>query len=177
MALERFGGVTVDGNPMTLVGPELHVGDKAPDFSVLAPDFSEVSLASSQGSVRLILSVGSLDTGICDAETRRFNEEIGNLEGNVAVYCISCDLPFAQARWCGFAQVDKVQTLSDHRDVSFGRAYGTLVKESRLLSRAVFIIDADDTVQYVQYVPEVGQHPDYDDVLVAIKRITGRAAK
>jgi len=171
--VERANGVTVDGNPMTLLGPELQAGDKAPDFSVLANDFSEVTLASSRGKIRLILSVGSLDTGICDAETKRFNEEIAHFAGNIEVLCISCDLPFAQVRWCGDSQVDMVKTLSDHRDVNFGLAYGTLVKEARLLSRAVFIVDANDIIRYVQYVPEVAQHPDYDDAMAALRRVAG----
>jgi thiol peroxidase len=171
--IARKAAVTVDGHPCTLIGPELKIGDKAPDFHLLANDFSEVTLASSQGKVRLLLSVGSLDTGICDAEIKRFNEEAVNLHGDVVIYCISCDLPFAQARWCGTSDIDKVQTLSDHRETSFGIAYGTLVKESRLLSRAVFIVDADDRIRYVQYVPEVAQHPDYVEALTALQQIAG----
>lgn len=171
MALERPAAVTLRGNPFTLVGPELKVGDKAPDFVVLDNDLSEVTLATDSGKIRLFLSVPSLDTPVCDAETRRFNTEATSLPENVVIYTISCDLPFAQKRWCGTADVHNVKTLSDHRDLSFGQAYGTYIKELRLLSRAVFLVDADDTLRYVEYVPEVGEHPDYDKILEAVRSL------
>ena len=167
---ERTGVVTFKGNPMTLVGPELKVGQKAPDFQVLAQDLSPVTLAGSQGKTRLISVVTSLDTGICDAQTKRFNEEAAKLP-NTAILTISADLPFAQKRWCGAAGIDKVQVLSDYKDASFGTAYGVLMKELRLLSRAIFVVDASDTLRYVQYVPEVASHPNYDAALNAARQL------
>ena len=142
MDIERKNGTTLKGNPFTLIGPEIKVGQKAPDFTVLAGDLSPVTLASSKGKTRLIISVPSLDTPVCDSETRRFNEEAAKLSG-VETIVISVDLPFAQGRFCQTAGIKNVKCLSDHRDVSFGKAYGTLIKELRLLSRAVFIVDAE----------------------------------
>ncbi|MBO2532387.1 thiol peroxidase (atypical 2-Cys peroxiredoxin) [Planifilum fulgidum] len=169
MAQERTGVVTFKGNPVTLVGNEVKVGDTAPDFTVLDNDLSPVTLADSKGSVRIISVVPSLDTGVCDQQTRRFNEEAASLEG-VRVLTISVDLPFAQKRWCGAAGVDRVQTLSDHRDLSFGTAYGVVIKELRLLARAVFVVDKNDKVVYVEYVPEVTQHPNYEAAIEAAKK-------
>ena len=172
MDIERKNGTTLKGNPFTLVGPEIKVGQKAPEFTALAGDLSAVTLASSKGKTRLILSVPSLDTPVCDAETRRFNEEAAKLTG-VETIVISVDLPFAQGRFCQTAGIKNLKTLSDHRDVSFGKAYGTLIKELRLLSRAIFVVGADDTVQYVEYVGEVGSHPNYDAALNALKAKAG----
>ena len=169
MAEERTGVVTMKGNGVTLVGPEVKVGDQAPDFSVLAGDLSEVTLASSSGKVRLLSVVPSIDTPVCDQQTRRFNEEAAKLPGGIEVKAISVDLPFAQKRFCGAADVDKVEALSDHRDVSFGTAYGTLIKELRLLSRAIFVIDQNDKVVHAEYVGEVTEHPDYDAAIAAAK--------
>src|SRR3989338_7146713 len=166
---ERTGVVTFKGNPMTLVGPELKVGQKAPDFQVVAQDLSPVTLANSRGKIRLVSVVTSLDTGICDIQTKRFNEEAAKLP-NVAILTISADLPFAQKRWCGAAGIDKVQVLSDHKDASFGTAYGVLMKELRLLSRAIFVVDANDTLRYIEYVPEVASHPNYDAALNAARQ-------
>jgi thioredoxin-dependent peroxiredoxin len=160
--------VTFKGNPVTLVGNEVKVGDTAPDFKVLANDLSEVTLADTKGYVRIISVVPSLDTGVCDAQTRRFNEEAAKLD-NVKVLTISVDLPFAQKRWCGANGIENVQTLSDHRDVSFGQAYGVLIKELRLLARAVFVIDSNDKVTYVEYVNEVTDHPNYEAAIEAAK--------
>jgi len=171
MAQERKSAVTFKGNPLTLVGPELKAGDKAPDFTVLAMDLSPVTLNNSRGKVRLISVVPSLDTPVCDQQTRRFNEEAAKLPGNVAVLTVSADLPFAQARFGGAAKVDRVQVLSDHRDVSFGQAYGVLIKELRLLSRSVFVVDSSDKVRYVEVVKEVTNHPDYDAALKAVKSL------
>jgi len=168
MDIERKNGTTLKGNPFTLIGPEIKVGQKAPDFTVLAGDLSPVTLAASKGKTRLITSVPSLDTPVCDSETRRFNEEAAKLS-DVETLVISVDLPFAQARFCQTAGIKNVKTLSDHRDVSFGKAYGTLIKELRLLSRAVFVIGPDDTIQYVEYVKEVSSHPNYDAALIALK--------
>src|SRR3989338_3111451 len=166
---ERKGAVTFKGNPLTLIGPELKAGDKAPDFKLLAGDLSEVTLASSKGKTRLISVVPSLDTPVCDLQTKRFNEEAGKLPSDVVVFAVSCDLPFAQKRWCGAANASKIQTLSDHRDTSFGKAYGVLIKELRLLSRSIFIIDANDKIQYVEYVKEVTEHPNYEKALASLK--------
>ena len=168
METERKSGTTLKGNPFTLVGNEIKVGQTAPEFSALAGDLSAVTLASSKGKTRLLISVPSLDTPVCDAETRRFNEEAGKIPG-VEVLVISVDLPFAQGRFCQTAGIKNLKTLSDHRDVSFGKAYGTLIKELHLLSRAVFIVDPSDKVQYVEYVKEVATHPDYDAALNALK--------
>jgi thiol peroxidase len=168
MDIERKNGTTLKGNSFTLIGPEIKAGQKAPEFTALAGDLSPVTLASSKGKTRLICSVPSLDTPVCDAETRRFNEEAAKLFG-AEVLIISVDLPFAQGRFCQTAGIKNVKCLSDHRDTSFGKAYGTLIKELRLLSRAIFIIGSDDTVQYVEYVKDVASHPDYDAALNALK--------
>lgn len=165
---ERKSATTLKGNPFTLIGSEIKVGQTAPDFTALAGDLSPVTLASSKGKTRLLVSVPSLDTPVCDAETRRFNEEAAKLSG-VEVLIISVDLPFAQGRFCSAAGIKNVKCLSDHRDTSFGKAYGTLIKELRLLSRAIFIVGADDKVQYVEYVKEVATHPNYDAALNALK--------
>ena len=168
MDIERKNGTTLKGNSFTLIGPEIKAGQKAPEFTALAGDLSPVTLASSKGKTRLICSVPSLDTPVCDAETRRFNEEATKLSA-VEVLIISVDLPFAQGRFCQVAGIKNIKCLSDHRDVSFGKAYGTLIKELRLLSRAIFIIGPDDTIQYVEYVKDVASHPNYDAALNALK--------
>lgn len=163
-----MASITFKGNPVTLLGNEAKVGEKAPDFKVLANDLSEVTLADSKGKVRLISVVPSLDTGVCDQQTRRFNEEAASLE-NVEILTISVDLPFAQKRWCGAAGIDKVQTLSDHRDLSFGKAYGLAIEELRLLARSVFVIDSNDVVTYAEYVSEATNHPNYEAAIEAAK--------
>jgi thioredoxin-dependent peroxiredoxin len=164
-----MASVTFKGNPVTLLGNEVKVGDQAPDFKVLANDLSEVTLQDSKGQVRLISVVPSLDTGVCDAQTRRFNEEAANLD-NVKILTVSVDLPFAQKRWCGAAGIDNVQTLSDHRELSFGEAFGVAIKELRLLARAVFVVDSNDKVTYVEYVSEATDHPDYEAAVEAAKQ-------
>ncbi len=163
-----MANVTFKGNPVTLLGNEVKVGDKAPNFSVLANDLSPVTLESTKGQVRLISAVPSLDTGVCDAETRRFNEEANSL-GDVKILTISVDLPFAQKRWCGANGIENVQTLSDHRDLSFGEAYGVVIQELRLLTRAVFVVDSSDTITYVEYVSEATNHPNYEAALEAAR--------
>ena len=168
MADQERKTVTFKNNPITLIGPELKKGDKAPDFKVVANDLSEVTLSSSKGLTRIISVVPSLDTPVCDLQTKRFNEEATKLPKGVKVLTISMDLPFAQKRWCGAASATNVQTLSDYRGAGFGKAYGVLIKELYLLSRAIFIVGADDTIQYVEYVKEVTQHPDYDKALAAV---------
>ena len=167
---ERKNAVTFKGTPLTLVGPEIKVGQKAPNFKLLATDMKEVDLSQSRGKVRLLSVVHSLDTPVCDLQTQRFEQEASNFK-NVVIYTISMDLPFAQARYCGAHNISNLQTLSDHREASFGMAYGVLIKELRLLSRAIFIIDRNDTVRYVEYVREVSQHPDYDKAIEALKNV------
>lgn len=169
MAQERT--VAFKGNPITLIGPELKVGDKAPDFKLNKNLLEEVSLSDFAGKVKLISVVPSLDTGVCDAQTRRFNEEASKLGDNVIVLTVSADLPFAQARWCGAAGIDKVVTLSDYKTNSFGEAYGVLIKEFRLDMRAVFVVDANDTIQYVQVLQEMTEHPDYEKPVEAVKAL------
>jgi len=149
----------------------LKPGSKAPDFQLLANDLSVVTLSDSAGKIRLVSVVPSLDTPVCDTQTRRFNEQMDEWEDRVAGYTVSADLPFAQARWCGTAGIKRMQTLSDHRDMAFGSAYGTHIKELRLESRAVFVIDGNDFIQYVEYVKEITQHPDYAAALDAVKRL------
>jgi len=168
---ERKGLVTFMGNPLTLVGLSLKVGDKAPDFTVLDNNLNPVNLSSYKGKVCILSSVPSLDTPVCDLETRRFNQEAATLGSDVAVLTLSMDLPFAQKRWCGAAGVDKVTTLSDHRDASFGTAYGTLIKELRLLARCVFVVDQGGVIRYLQLVKEIAQEPDYAAVLEAVKKL------
>ena len=166
---ERDGLVTMKGNPITLMGTELQVGDQAPDFVATDNDLNPVSFDSFRGKVCIISSVPSLDTPVCDMETRRFNDEAGRLGDDVEILTISMDLPFAQKRWCGAAGVDKVQTLSDHRDAAFGQAYGVLIKDLRLLARAVFVVDKEGTIRYIELVKEIASEPDYDSVLTAVK--------
>jgi len=167
---ERKGIATSKSNPVTLVGPEIKVGDKAPDFRLLTTEMTEVGLSESKGRVRLLSVVPSLDTPVCDLQTQRFEDEAGKLK-DVVIYTISMDLPFAQARYCGAHNITNLQTLSDHREASFGVAYGVLIKELRLLSRAVFVVDRDDIVRYVEYVKEITKHPEYDSALETLRKV------
>ncbi|GAA0429713.1 thiol peroxidase [Lentibacillus halophilus] len=164
-----MANVTFNQDPVTLAGNEISVGDQAPDFTVLSNDLKEVSLNDYKGKVKLIAAVPSVDTGVCAEETRRFNEEADKLD-NVHVLTISMDLPFAQSRWCAANGIKNLDTLSDHRDADFGEKYGTLIKELRLLARAVFVVDSNDNVTYVEYVNEVTNHPDYDRALEEAKK-------
>ncbi len=168
---ERKGAVTMRGNPLTLVGNAVKEGDKAPDFTVLDTDLKPVTLSSCKGKVCIISSVPSLDTPVCDIETRRFNSEAGKLGEDVVILTISMDLPFAQKRWCGAAGVTRVKTLSDHREASFGTAYGVLIKDLRLLSRAVFVVDRAGSVRYVELVTEIAHEPNYEAALEAVKKL------
>ena len=163
--------VTFKGNPVTLVGPELKVGDAAPEFTVVDTSLTPVTLATYADKIKIISAVPSLDTPVCDTETRRFNQEAAGLPGEVVLLTVSVDLPFAQKRWCGAAGIDKVITLSDYRDRSFGTAYGVLIDELKLLSRSVFVIDQKNTIRYIQHVPEVTQEPDYEAVLAAAREL------
>lgn len=166
---ERTGIITFQGNPLTLVGPEVKVGDAAPDFTVAANDLSLATLADYTGKVLIIAAVPSLDTPVCDMEIRRFNSEAAALGDDVKILTVSMDLPFAQARWCGGAGIEAVQTLSDHAAASFGENWGALIKELRLLTRAVFVIGRDGKVAYVQYLGEITEEPDYEAALAAAK--------
>jgi thiol peroxidase len=168
---ERAGVVTMRGNPLTLLGKELRQGDAAPDVELLDNDLAPVRLSSFRGKVCVVSSVPSLDTPVCDMETRRFNEEAGGLGEDVVVITVSMDLPFAQKRWCGAAGVDRVVTLSDHREGSFGMGYGVLIKELRLLARCVFVLDREGVVRYIQQVKETAEEPDYEAVLNAVKEL------
>ena len=166
---ERTGECTLQGNPMTLLGPRLEAGQDAPDFTLTANNMAPVSLADSAGKVRLISAVPSLDTPVCDLEVRRFNDELGKLGDEVVGLAISADLPFAQSRWCAAAGAKNVQSLSDHFALSFGDAYGTHIKEIRLDSRAVFVVDKGGKLTHVEYVKEVADHPNYEAALAAVK--------
>lgn len=167
--MERLGATTMRGNPLTLVGPELKPGDDAPDFSVVDVSLKPVTLADTGAHVRIVSVVPSLDTPVCDAQTKRFNEAAASLPG-IDILTVSMDLPFAQKRWCGAFGVDKVKMLSDHKDASFGSHYGTLIKELRIESRAIFVIDRNNRVRHVEYVKEVADHPDYDAALQAARK-------
>ncbi len=166
---EREGLVTMKGKGLTLLGNEDQVGDMAPDCEVIDKDLTPVRLSSFRGKVCIISSVPSLDTPVCDIQTRRFNEETAGLGSNIVLLTISMDLPFAQARWCGTAGIDKAITLSDHRDADFGENFGVLIKELRLLSRAIFIVDKDDVIRYIEIVPELTNEPDYDAAIKAAR--------
>lgn len=166
---ERPGAITMKGDPLTLLGDEVAVGAAAPGFTVVGNDLSEVSLGDYQGKVCVLVSVPSLDTSVCDKEVRRFNEEAAKLGDDVAVLTISADLPFAQSRWCGAAGIENVQTLSDHRDMAFGEAYGLIIKELRLLARAVHVVDKSGKIVYAELVKEVTEEPDYEAVLDAVR--------
>ena len=161
---------TMRGNPLTLMGPELKTGDKAPDFNAVNDGLQPVDLAGTGKAVRIFSVVPSLDTPVCDAQTKRFNEEAAKLP-ELSIYTFSMDLPFAQKRWCGAYGVDHVKMISDHRTGSFGESYGTLIKELHIHSRAIFVLDKDDVLQHVEYVKEVGTHPDYESALATAKKL------
>ena len=173
--MERKGIITMRGKAMTLVGPDLPVGAKAPGFIALDKDLQEVKLSDYAGKIKVISVTPSLDTPVCDLQARRFNHEASLLPSDIVVLNISMDLPFAIARFCTVAGIEKVVALSDHRDGSFGEAYGVLIKELRLLARSVFILDKDDIVRYREIVPEQGNHPDYEQALKALANLTGVA--
>jgi thiol peroxidase len=163
--------VSLKGNPVSLRGPELKVGDKAPEFRLQGADMSEIALSDAAGKVRVICSVPSLDTPVCSLETKKFNEKAAEIPG-VEVLVVSTDLPFAMKRWCGAEGVDRVRAASDHRDASFGERYGVLIAEgplARCLARAVFVVGPDDRIKYVEYVPEIASEPNYEAALNAAR--------
>ena len=166
--MERQGATTLQGTPLTLVGPELKAGDTAPEFHVVDGGLKPFDLEASGTKTRIFSVVPSLDTPVCDAQTKRFNEEAGKLDG-VDIYTVSMDLPFAQTRFCNSFALDNVKMLSDHKEGSFGAAYGTLIKELRLLSRAIFVVGPDNKIRYAEYVPEVADFPNYEAALTAAK--------
>jgi thiol peroxidase len=168
---ERVGLVTMRGNPLTLVGNEVKVGQAAPDFVALDNNLAPIKLSAYRGRLCIISSVPSLDTPVCDIETRKFNEEASKLGDKVQILTISMDLPFAQKRWCRSAGANKIQTLSDHREAQFGIAYGVLIKELRLLARAVFLVDVKGILQYTQLVKEIVNEPNYDEIWSALNKI------
>ena len=167
---ERPSAITMKGNPLTLVGKERKAGDVAPEFEVLDNDLSPVKLSSFRGKVCILSTVPSLDTPVCDMETRRFNEEAGNLGDDVVILTISMDLPFAQKRWCGAAGVEKVITLSDHREAGFGKAYGVLIKELRLLARAVFVVDRKGIIRYID-VHDINLRPRLEVLVKELQKL------
>lgn len=169
---ERTGVVTFKGNPITLEGSEVKVGQPAPDFSVLDNGLQPVRLSDAKGKVVILSSVPSLDTPVCDTETKRFNQEASNLGDGIEIWTVSVDLPFAQKRWCGAAGVERVKTLSDFRERSFGEKYGVLIKDGPLAgveARAVFVVGKDGNVKHVEYVKEIAAEPDYDAALAAAR--------
>lgn len=172
--MERKGAVTLKGTPLTLVGPELKVGDRAPNFDCVDKTLKPVNLAQTGSRVRIFSVVPSLDTPVCDAQTKRFNEEAAKMPG-VDIYTVSVDLPFAQSRWCGAFGIDNVKMLSDHKDASFGTNWGTLVKELRIECRAIFVVDRDNVIRHVEYVKEVGTHPNYEPALKTARALAGEA--
>ena len=169
--MERKGIVTFAGGPLTLVGQEVKVGDKAPNFTVVDKELKDVSFTDFEGKVRLISVTPSLDTPVCDAQARRFNKEAQALSGDAVVLNVSMDLPFAIARFCAAAGIENVFTFSDHRDASFGNAYGVLIKELRLLARSIFLVDRSGVIRYIEIVPEQTDQPDYDKAIVEAKKL------
>lgn len=170
MVEKRRDLVTMGGNPVTLIGREIKIGDKAPDFTALKSDLEKYSLKDAGDSIKIISVVPSLDTGVCELQTTRFNQEAAELE-DVVILTISVDLPFAQKRFCSAHNIDRVITLSDHKDLSFGMNYGFVIEELRLLSRGIVILDRDNRVKYVEYVKEVGEHPNYDRAIEEAKKL------
>lgn len=171
--MDRKGLVTVKGSPVTLSGEDVKIGEKAGDFKALDTNLEEVVLSSFKNKIKLIASVPSLDTPVCDMEIKRFNDEASKLSKDLVIMFISMDLPFAQKRFCQANEIKAVKTLSDHRDADFAQKFGVLIKEMRLLARAIFILDKNDFIQYVQIVPELSSPPDYDKALLELKKIVG----
>ena len=175
MAKERTGVVTMKGNPVVLLGPSLKVGDMAPEFAAVDRQWQKVSLSRFRGKVVLISAVPSVDTGVCSLQTKRFNDAAATLPPDAVVLTISQDLPFALSRFCGAEGIERLQVLSDHVDAEFGMAYGVLIKGMRLLARAIFVVDKGGRIAYIELVPEISQHPNYDAALEAVRRLTDKA--
>lgn len=169
--MEKKGAVTFRGNPLTLIGNPVKIGDKVPPFTALDKDLMPVRLSDFSGKVKIISVTPSLDTPVCSLQATTFNEKARSLSDDVALINVSMDLPFAIARFCSAQGIDKLKTLSDHREASFGMAYGVLVEELRLLARSIFVIDRSDTVRYVEIVPEMTNEPDYDKALEAASKL------
>jgi thiol peroxidase len=167
--MERPAATTLKGNPLTLIGPELKAGDDAPDFNLVDKGLKPVTLKDTGNHVRIFSVVPSLDTPVCDAQTKKFNEAAAQLS-DVDIFTVSMDLPFAQSRWCGAFGVDRVKMLSDHRDGSFGSHYGTLIKELRIESRAIFVVDQKNRIRHAEYVKEVADYPNYEAALAAARK-------
>ena len=163
--------VTMKGGPLTLTGSKVEVGQQAPDFEVLNSELSPVKLSAFAGKICIISAVPSIDTSVCDVQTRRFNQEAQKIGNDVHILTISMDLPFAQERWCGAAGVENLEMLSDYRDASFGRAFGVLIKELRLLARSIFVIDKEGVIHYIEIVPELTHEPDYEAAINAAKQL------
>jgi thiol peroxidase len=166
--MERAAATTLKGNPLTLIGPELKAGDAAPDFNLVDKGLKPVTLKDTGNHVRIFSVVPSLDTPVCDAQTKKFNEAAAQLP-DVDIYTVSMDLPFAQSRWCGAFGVDRIKMLSDHREGSFGANYGTLIKELRIESRAIFVVDQHNKIRHAEYVKEVADFPNYEAALAAVR--------
>lgn len=169
--MERRGLITFQGSPLTLLGPALKTGDMAPDFALLDGEMKSFGLKDLSGKIKLISVTPSLDTPVCDLQLRRFNTEAAGLPGDVMVLNVSMDLPFAIARFCTSAGIDRAKALSDYRDAAFGLAYGVLIKELRLLARAIFVVDRGDVIRYVEIVPEITNHPEYEKAVAAARQI------
>jgi thiol peroxidase len=169
MSQER--SATLKGNPITLIGPVLKAGDSAPDFTLNKNLLETSSLKDFAGKIKLISVVPSIDTGVCDAQTRRFNEEASKLGDNVVIITVSADLPFAQARWCAAAGVDRVFLLSDYKENSFGKSYGVFIKELHLDMRSIFVLDSNNQITYVEVLGEMSEHPNYDAAIAAVKSL------
>ena len=169
--LEKKGITAMQGNPLTLIGPELKIGDKAPDFLVAANDMKPVKLSDFDSKVIVISAIPSLDTPVCNLETQRFNHEASKLGQDIKILTISMDLPFAQKRWCGANNVEDVITLSDHKEASFGQAFGVLIKELRLLARAVFVLDEERVIRDIIILDDVEKEPDYNRVIETVKKL------
>src|SRR6056297_4236574 len=163
--------VTFKGNPVTLLGKEIKEGDSAPDFTVLNNELSPVKLSDYKGKVKILSIFPSVDTGVCSKQNHRFNEEASKLSDDIVILAISNDLPFALSRFCGAEGIDKVITLSDHKDLDFSMKYGFLIEEMRLLARGVVVLDKENKVQHVEYVPEIGEEPDYELAINSAKKL------
>ena len=171
MSETRKGVVTLGGNPVTLVGPEIKVGDKAPDFVCLETIADQVSLANFNNKIKIFNVIVSIDTGVCEVQTKRFNEEASNLNEDVEIITISVDLPFAFKRYCAAEGIDKVRTASDYKEHSFGKAYGVLMEENNLLARAIFVVDKDNVIRHAEYVGEISQEPNYEAALEVVRNL------